>query len=578
MKAHVNGILWLAMTLAFAGTFPAFGQNPPAFNCATTAVPPLLRAEGLTEQVGDIVLKCTGGTATAVGQPIPQTNLAIFLNTNITSRILSNGGSEALVLIDEPGSTTNPVQQLCPNLTGCVVTGNGGAGEPFDGTSAARPNVFQGIPAGRSVTFIGVPIDPPGAGKIRVFRITNIRGNVSAVATTAATVDFIPVQPVLALVSASGSTSLPIQNPQLTVGYALTGSTFSTGSVSAVQCSKLTNTVHYSNLSFVEGFSTAFKTRTIAGADPGGTGAQNIPGAIYNTESGFILPSLPGTGLASAGTRFRAVMRNIPPGVNVWVSTYNILSSASTAAQLTNSETGPYYPVTATTTLLGTNVAQLQVVNGTATAVWEVTAADPLATETFSFSFFFDSSKGLDFGTPPVTVNGTLAPAPPAFAIGDGVLAQSSLFPIPRFVDTSTALSILTFTACRTNLLFPFVTSEASFDTGISIANTSADPYGTSGQTGTCTLNAYGDTPSVFTTPPIVPGKTYALLSSTTFPGFQGYIIAVCNFQFAHAFAFVSDLGTHDVAMSYLALVLPEPARTIAPAATLPGAGEILEP
>jgi len=40
-------------------------------------------------------------------------------------------------------------------------------------------------------------------------------------------------------------------------------------------------------------------------------------------------------------------------------------------------------------------------------------------------------------------------------------------------------------------------------------------------------------------------------------PGFQGYIIAVCNFQFAHGFAFISDLGARNLAMGYLALVLP---------------------
>ena len=42
-----------------------------------------------------------------------------------------------------------------------------------------------------------------------------------------------------------------------------------------------------------------------------------------------------------------------------------------------------------------------------------------------------------------------------------------------------------------------------------------------------------------------------------TSPNFQGYIIAVCNFQFAHGFAFISDLGARNLAMGYLGLVLP---------------------
>ena len=40
-------------------------------------------------------------------------------------------------------------------------------------------------------------------------------------------------------------------------------------------------------------------------------------------------------------------------------------------------------------------------------------------------------------------------------------------------------------------------------------------------------------------------------------PNFQGYMIAVCNFQLAHGFAFVSDIGARNLAMGYLALVLP---------------------
>jgi hypothetical protein len=36
-------------------------------------------------------------------------------------------------------------------------------------------------------------------------------------------------------------------------------------------------------------------------------------------------------------------------------------------------------------------------------------------------------------------------------------------------------------------------------------------------------------------------------------------MIAVCNFQYAHGFAFVSDLGAQKLAMGYLAVVLNDP-------------------
>jgi hypothetical protein len=38
--------------------------------------------------------------------------------------------------------------------------------------------------------------------------------------------------------------------------------------------------------------------------------------------------------------------------------------------------------------------------------------------------------------------------------------------------------------------------------------------------------------------------------------GFQGYMIARCNFQYAHGYAFISDLGAQRLAQGYIALIL----------------------
>src|ERR1035438_6509297 len=107
--------LMLMAVLLTVGEVPLLAQvNGTPLKCITlSSIPAYLRAEGYTELIGDILLNCTGGAPTAVGRAIPQANITIFLNTNITSRILSTTGSEALLLIDEPGSSANPVQQLC---------------------------------------------------------------------------------------------------------------------------------------------------------------------------------------------------------------------------------------------------------------------------------------------------------------------------------------------------------------------------------------------------------------------------------------------------------------------------------
>jgi hypothetical protein len=136
--------------------------------------------------------------------------------------------------------------------------------------------------------------------------------------------------------------------------------------------------------------------------------------------------------------------------------------------------------------------------------------------------------------------------------------------PIPRFADTSTATNIFTIVPCLTTLLFPFITNQSGFDTGIAISATATDPFGTTPQSGTCTLNWYGTSFTGATpTPTINSGTTFALLVSTTLNnvtgGFEGYMIAVCRFQYAHGFAFISDLGARNLAMGYLALVIPDP-------------------
>lgn len=151
------------------------------------------------------------------------------------------------------------------------------------------------------------------------------------------------------------------------------------------------------------------------------------------------------------------------------------------------------------------------------------------------------------FVTPPAALGGDLEPpGPPAPTMRT---LESLGFDCPNDPPDTTAL------------LFTFVTNIAGFDTGFSISNTGADPFGTTGDTGTCTLNFFGamanNTPfnPVVVTPSLAPGATYASLTSQVAANFQGYMIAVCNFDFAHGFGFITDgpIGSARVASSFLA-------------------------
>jgi hypothetical protein len=326
--------------------------------------------------------------------------------------------------------------------------------------------------------------------------------------------------------------------------------------VTAVHCAPLSSANQFAALIFTENFATAFQTRTVNGPDPQATGVQRNPGTDYYTESGLVLPDIAGIGLASFGTRVKAVFQSVPSGVTVWVTTTNSGPTATNAAQLVPMETAPYFQVASTATVQGVEVAQVPVVNGTATAVWEVTAASPVSTDSLFFTVFFDSSTAFPLNTPSTTVNGSYAPTYTASAGGS---AQTAGTPIPRFLDTSTAVNILSVVPCQTLLLFPYVVSQSGFDTGMAIANTSSDPIGTATQSGACILNAFGtNAPAPVTTPGVASGTAYTTLASTAFPNFMGYVFAVCNFQYAHGFAFVSDVGARNLAMGYLALVVPD--------------------
>jgi uncharacterized protein (TIGR03437 family) len=71
-------------------------QTSPIVYCLPAAQPRTVRAEGLTEQMGDIVLECSGG---APNQML-HGNLSVALSVPITNRLDSNGGSDLVVSLD----------------------------------------------------------------------------------------------------------------------------------------------------------------------------------------------------------------------------------------------------------------------------------------------------------------------------------------------------------------------------------------------------------------------------------------------------------------------------------------------
>jgi len=399
---------------------------------------------------------------------------------------------------------------------------------------------------------------------------------------------------------------------------------------------------------------TSPNSNTLYAAEATNTGLpyyQNIPGGLYggfaqNSESGFIFPALTTNssngnyvaGLADYGTRLKAVFTNIPSGITLWVSVtsggtapsavggtslipYAVLVSTGQSEATGDGGAIPqapaasgFTPIAGTTT--GTDglgaIALSPNGAGQYVAVWEVTNSNPSLIDALSFSAYISYSPqsgsgavgsatyyGLPVtGTPAVplppgsgfnNVELTFAPEP---LLEGAFTAANPAGPIPRFTTAPAYQGFFTeINLCQTTLLYPFVTGASGFDTGIAVANTSSDPWGTTHQTGSCTLYPYGltvatvtsstspgttpfssspiqgcdvlvNTPGISPLPgancfPIVPsGQVQAVQASGVLPNFQGYVIAICNFQFAHGYAAVTDLGLRNIFSSYLALEL----------------------
>jgi hypothetical protein len=202
--------------------------------------------------------------------------------------------------------------------------------------------------------------------------------------------------------------------------------------------------------------------------------------------------------------------------------------------------------------------------------------------------------------------------------------------PVVRFIaGWQAGAATINIDHCVTNLLFPYVTNVVGFETGLAIANTSLDsawnltlppsaptapangptaaipnwgtvdtgplPYNTTPQAGPCNLFLFGSASAVnmttgtkggsavtpvvaiasITTPNIAAGQVFAdtltsifgLNAGTAPVTLTGYVIARCDFQFGHGYAFlVNPVGAPQ---GYLALIIPD--RSILNGDTLTG-------
>jgi len=504
---------------------------------AFVANQPTLRQEGVTEPAGDILISCSGTLLGA--QTGPQT-LSLFVNgAAITSRQLYTGTTAPSSIPTEAALLVND----CTSGSGVSPNGSG-----FVCTAGQAPT--QGFLQNGSLSFSGFTLPVvPGGGAFQI-RVTNVRVNANTLAAGS-------------FVTGTVLATFGLQNQQNLVLGAIQGSlSVAVSSLSNfAQCNSTpTAGSTISTLTVKELVNTAFKA-------PAVLPINSIPGQWYqngvNTESQTVLPTttfsdalgaIPGQ--ADSATRIRVNFSNIPAGVTlslpVTVSTGSG-TTLSTIQATASGDLGTFSIASSAITLTSAGSVTYQVINQQGSAIDSFNI--PV---TITYTYTAPSTPNV--GT--ILVSATYAPTSAEITV------LNPSFGIPRFADTSVLTPFIAIAACQTDLLFTFMTNQAGFDTGFAIANTSTDPFATPAQNGTCTLNWYGSGPAAGTatvTASIPSGSVFASLVSTQAAGFQGYMIAVCNFQYGHGFAFISDgygQPGRGLSQGYLASIIPTPGLT----------------
>jgi hypothetical protein len=490
--------------VVLAGASSAFAQTVQ-FNLGTT--PTFVANTGHSEVMGQVTLTAdvicgTGADGFCISQA--GTLQVLYAGTPI-----DNGTATGICVQERVAGVLSACNAAATYVGGGVTVTNTSAG----GVVSFAVNTAIDIAAGDQVIVSGV------RGQIDLSP-----GNVVGTA-------------ILGQLTASPSTIASFNPTQETVARSADPLTMAFGPWTILQCRP---GVSSGTVTATEGFNTAF-------VDHDNDTADGTPATTINDR-----PLFGGTN----NSRINIVLTGLPSGLTItWPQTSAVDSGSGVTGSFLNKASQSAKGDTVIYVYSAVNQAASDV-SGEKFVI-TVTAAVNVTLSGTPNDFGTSSGQGQMF--PPVTPTGTR----PRY--------NHPLEPVP-------AATWLTVAPCTTNLLFPWVvnTSPTGVDTGLAISNTSSDPYATIGQTGTCAVNLFptdlttlngvsGGGVITVTTAPLAPGSVWrATLSGTAaFAGKGGYIIAVCNFQFGHGFAFITDnFGTglpSNLAQGYLALTIPDP-------------------
>jgi uncharacterized protein (TIGR03437 family) len=368
----------------------AYSQTP--LLCTASAVPRQVRAEGIAERVGDVLLNCSGGTPGAT----VTANLTLFLSVNVTNK-LANNVTDVQLTVD----------------TGAGPVAANVSGQPYG------PN---------AVVFNGVSFTVPATGKV-VLRIANLRGDANQLSA--------PPQPITAFLSFNLQSGLALANSQFTVAVAQPG-LLTQSSSSAVRCtgSPLPSNIALANLfashtSFfstrvTEGFASAFEAKDTL-SDTGVRIMVRYSG--FPAGARLFVPDFVAGSSAVQPTAGGDLGVTASGGQYAPSATGSLLMIRVSGADETGAGGTLAFPIPGPGTTAFTSVSEVTLANGAGNVVYEVVDSNPSVRESAQFPTFV----GL---APAGGGNSIMANSQVSFAPLSTVNVASTA-PIPRFADVT---------------------------------------------------------------------------------------------------------------------------------------------
>ncbi len=505
-------LMVVALLAAFAGLAAAQATtpviNPIPQVLTTTYQTQIVRSEGVAELVPAVQFLITTKGAGAY-------NVTIFSSQPITSR-----STEITLTVDDLAAApiVGTISGSQVTFSGLVTTANSAtitlAGLRIDATKL--PSLASGASTGL------------GENLLVVFQATNNSTNASPFQIGGGTAS--PVASATNLVYAVPTLLAATSNTT----NKLTGDS-TVGMPSLLTCSNGTNfdptqkpftgrQAFY--VSLAEQYSTAWKTKLEE---------QDTPIAK----------------VASQGTQFSVSFTNVPANVALYVPvTVNTMSvvvpPAVSVPLVTLTLASPSSPTLSADKSLALVPA--------AGVVYEVTL-DTASLDTVYIPVYVSYT-----GQPALTTSAAPVTATVQYAPQSSNAGVSDTAPIPRFLGAAQSSSNFTFTvgSCNSMILFPYITNQPGYDTGLAISN-AGNLLTDGGQSGTCQWSFYGDGAPTTAVPPTgtyMTGTTNAVLLSSMAPGFTGFAVANCGFEGGLGYAFiVGNINGNEVAQGYLALL-----------------------